>query len=289
MKVAVEFYGHLRSFRETADNIIENFILPLADDVDVFIHCWDETDHSDLTWHNKNCKKRGHKVTKEDLDFLRIKFKPKALLCEPQLIIDNDYSFFAKKSGRNVSLKLIKNTYYTRYKVSQLRQEYERAENIKYDYVIQARLDLKFFKKADFLKNYHKYMQDMIPDLQDMIFYSWCGSEFSYIHHPVMGRGGTDVLYFGVPEAMNKLSNLYENIDNINLEKYCVSLDYFLLYNAVRQHMQMIPFEYCIHKDFTIVRTKETLKQIKQNKQENIKNNIKKFLSFLKFLYIINK
>lgn len=271
MKVAIEFYGHLRSFRETADNIIENFIKPVADDVDVFIHCWDETDHSDLTWHNMDCEKRGRKVTDEDIKFLEEKYNPKKILCEKQISVDNDKEYLMKGSNRNISYRVLKNTYYTRYRVSKLRQDYQKEAGKNYDYVIQARLDLIFNKKADFLSVFP--LEKFFPDIENTIFYAWTHDSY-YFNFPTCGRGGTDILYFGKPEAMNKLSNLYEHLDEIDLDKYLYSCDYLLLHNAIRQNMLIVPFNFYVHEDFTILRT-EQVKEYLEKKNSKPKTQPK--------------
>lgn len=291
MKVALEFYGHLRSFRETADNIIENLIKPMADEVDVFIHCWDETDHSDLTWHNMDCVKRGKKVSSDDIKFLEEKYKPKKILCEKQIHVENDREYLMKSSKRNISYRVLKNTYYTRYRVSKLRQEYQKATGVKYDYVIQARLDLIFNKKADFLSVFD--IEYYIPDIDKTIFYAWTQDSY-YFNFPTCGRGGTDILYFGKPEAMNKLSNLYENIENIDLEKYLYSCDYLLLHNAIRQNMLIVPFNFYVHKDFTILRTEQVKKYLEEKnalsaskqKQKN-KKVLKDCLKLILYCYML--
>lgn len=287
MKIAIEFYGHIRTFRETADNIITNLIMPLGgfENVDIFIHCWDKTDHCDLTWHNMTCEQRGLGVSIDDINFLKEKYHTDKIICEPQLTIENDRDYLMKGSKRNISFRVLKNTYYTRYSVSKLRQNYEKQAEVEYDWVIQARLDLIFNKPVDFIKNFN--LEYYIPDLENIIFYSWCGSEFSYYNYPTCGPGGTDILYFGKPEAMNKLSNLYDNLDNIDLDKYLYSCDYLLLYNAIRQNMTTIPFNYFVHKDFTILRTEEIQKYYeKYLKSQTIKskNYFKTFIHTFKII-----
>lgn len=272
MKIAVEFYGHLRTFRETADNIIENFIKPLGNDVDIFIHCWDKTDHSDLTWHNTTCEKRGLDVTQDDKNFIEEKYHPKKFLCEPQIIVtpeeDKEYTLIG--NGRKTTYRIIKNTYYTRYMANKLRQDYEKETGVKYDYVIQSRLDLIFSKPADFLNNHEL---TFIKNKEDKIFYAWCGSDKQMYNCIPIGPGGTDIIYFAAPQAMDKFVNLYEKLPTMDLNKELFSWEVLLLNNGINEGLQPITFNFITHRDFTILRTQETIDYI--NKKNNEKSKIK--------------
>jgi hypothetical protein len=79
-KIAIQLFGHLRTFRLTYKNFIRNIIEVNKKDgymVDVFIHTWTETDHSDKTWNNPHGLKRGSEVTEDIINEIYKYYNPK--------------------------------------------------------------------------------------------------------------------------------------------------------------------------------------------------------------------
>lgn len=136
-KIAVQFFGHLRSFRDTVESFQKHVIKPnenLGYEIDVFIHTWDKTDHSDVVWHNKGGETRGNELTQEDIDFINETYKPKGLLIENQKnILDNT---------KNMPKHYIWSISHD--KTIKLREEYEKQNSISYDIIVSTRADLMF-------------------------------------------------------------------------------------------------------------------------------------------------
>jgi hypothetical protein len=146
-RIAIQLFGHLRSFRVTYKSFIKNIVNVNRKDgyeVDIFIHTWTETDHSTIAWHNPDGHKRGSSLTSEVIDKVKEYYAPKMFLIEEQLDAI-DYPLTSKLYGRiNSSYKTLLNFTYTIYKSSELRQEYEKENGLMYDYVIVTRPDILF-------------------------------------------------------------------------------------------------------------------------------------------------
>ncbi len=261
MKIAIQFYGHLRTFRQTADNIIENFIKPLGD-VDIFIHTWEQTDHSDKSWHNLDGEKRGIGLSESDFNFINEKFKPKKIVADKQF--EDTYN------GAGFSLKLtdifykrvtLDNIYYTRYKVNELRKEYQSETGTHYDFVINARLDLWFNKEFNLdnyllinaIKGYSDKVYE-IPDIDKKMFYCWEGNFAQNNINDFAYGSGSDVIYYGKPEIMDKVCNLYNHLDELDLNKYFYSCEYLLIHNAQKQNITPVSVNFIKDCDFMILR-----------------------------------
>ena len=54
MKIAVCFFGHLRTFKRCAPYIKKNLLNHY--DCDLFMHTWSEYNHNTKTWHDNKCK-----------------------------------------------------------------------------------------------------------------------------------------------------------------------------------------------------------------------------------------
>ena len=81
MKIAVQIFGHLRTFKECFPFLKKNLLDKY--DCDVFMHTWDTIDHSTKTWHNNFMPNTNDNVEliKEDLISL---YKIKKLKIEHQ-------------------------------------------------------------------------------------------------------------------------------------------------------------------------------------------------------------
>ena len=74
MKIAVQLFGHLRTFRE-CHSYLAKHLLDLYE-CDVFVHTWSFEDHVDPTWH-KESNVLAANITDEK-ELLRL-YKPKGL------------------------------------------------------------------------------------------------------------------------------------------------------------------------------------------------------------------
>ena len=61
-KIAIQLFGHLRTYRKTFGSF-KRFLVDAnvndGDQVDIFMHCWDQIEAVDLTWHNENASHAG--------------------------------------------------------------------------------------------------------------------------------------------------------------------------------------------------------------------------------------
>ena len=161
-RIAIQLFGHLRSFRKTFDNFWKCIVIPnqmAGYEIDVFMHTWDETDHSTITWHNEAGEQRGREVNEEVIDFIMKNYKPKKLLVQKQVDAD-DYIIKEKIADAPRAYKGVVNVAYTKYMSTRLRKEYESEHNVQYKYVIMTRPDILFHSAFDiekFLLVYEKY------------------------------------------------------------------------------------------------------------------------------------
>lgn len=258
LKIAIEFFGHIRTYKQTAKSIIENLIKPCGGEkhVDIFIHTWDETDSSNIVWHNINGEKRGSSLSEDDLFFLKEVYHPKKIEVSSQLLVSNEEFLDAVKRGHKLKKRgyyeALKNCAYSRLRVNSLRKEFEAEHNIRYDLVIQTRLDLVFFKKFDFFKEIDKLL--VRRGLLNQIYYAWPGSDLYYYNNPALRGGATDLLLIGDPCAMDKLSNFFNQIDKFDFSKNGIAPDSIFLTYALQKHCEIYSFNYLVYKDFTVLK-----------------------------------
>lgn len=282
MRVAIEFYGHLRTFKKAAPSI-RKYLIDQYNNPDIFIHTWDKTDHSDVVWHNLEGQRRGNEVTKEDLEFLDATYSPKKILVEPQLTLAENHKYMMRMTENPTSLSMITNVFYTKWRANELRKEYEKSKNVQYDFVIQARLDL-YFNKAFDIKKYINYRtiihkNPLNIDISNKFFFA--ADKWIKVHkcNDLLFAGGSDVMYFATPSTMDKALSLYNNLDNFDLENEYFSNENLMLRNLIKEGLEPIQVYFEKDIDFGVLRTQNTMdyltKTSKSMKDLSLYSNLK--------------
>lgn len=279
--IAVQLFGHLRSYKRTYKSFLKNIVeanIKNGYNIDIFIHTWNETDHSSITWHNWNGEKRGVIVNDTTLKQIKKIYNPKKILVSKQIELQD--SIITEKIGKVPrAYKGVVNVAYTKYMSSELRKEYSKENNIKYDYIIVTRPDILFhssFVIDDFLRIYQVYNWQ-IP--QNGIFYGHNHFARGLVEDKYM-IGGSDIIFFGSEYSIDKATNLYLKIKNnaLDIDKiknnfYC--FEYFWYKHWLSQGLEPIKLKYFQFSDYNIIRNEseyESALKNSQNKKEEIYN-----------------
>lgn len=135
-RVAVCFYGNLRTFRRCLGALRKN-LLDLYD-CDIFMHTWDRYDHNSKTWHGFRCG--ADKIVDPD------KIKRLLGVSDEQIIVDttpfDDNKSLYYYEGNTFSSFGLGCMYTSMRAVNKLRDEYARTHGIKYDAVVFIRPDV---------------------------------------------------------------------------------------------------------------------------------------------------
>lgn len=160
MKIAIQLFGHLRSYKYTKDYLYKNLInhnKNFGFEFDIFIHSWDEKDSKNNASYKKAKNFIGKKFHKKEINGVKSFYNAKLVSITPQIeLSEEDYK--ASESS-NVDIDLIqrnKNLSFSIKSVNELRKSYENNNNISYDLVILTRSDIMFIEKinlSSFKKN----------------------------------------------------------------------------------------------------------------------------------------
>ena len=211
MRVAIQLYGHLRTFRYTNKSLFEYLIKPALRHgvaVDIFIHTWDEFDAVQKTGHYRKVKKyQGCKISDKDKRYVKNIYQPTSLLIEPQLsLTEEDKQLIKSKNLQTDIYTAMKNVSYSLGKVNKMRREYMEKNNINYDYIITTRADILFKKKLPL---------DKVSVEQNSIVTSYISS---YTYGEVRNTNkhilGVDLLMFAVPQIMDLLTVWHDDFKN---------------------------------------------------------------------------
>lgn len=146
-RIAIQLFGHLRTFEHTCKNFFLNIVEPNSKDgyaIDIFIHTWDKLDTSNYLWqHFKSEELINVEVTDATIKTIYKLYNPKKLLIESQ---ENE----PNKAPHEWMLHTI-------FGVNNLRKEYEQENNINYDWIIWTRPDILFLSELridSYIKTY---------------------------------------------------------------------------------------------------------------------------------------
>lgn len=209
LKIAVQFFGHLRTFRECAPSI-KKYLLDQYD-CDVFMHTWSVTEHSTVTWHNDKCDISN--VDDKLIEELKSMYNLKSIVVEEQKIDSSvqEYIFCEHDKGKSkISINGLMCMYYSKKRANDLRREFQREYGVIYDYVMMIRPDVKLYRKFE-LDNCIKELDCL--ELRDG---RYCATNVNGgTSFPIIGSTASDILYFAEPSVADKIM---EAISNISFE-----------------------------------------------------------------------
>lgn len=199
MRTAICISGHLRDFRDLAQNWFDMFLGPFsqAGQVDIFLHVWDELNSSDCF----SVQQLDNIVNKNKLDenYFRNLLNPTEMVVESFEQLKHNFTLDKYyKPGQRVHHLVYNHTskiqycfpmYYKWFQCNELKKKKEKDENFKYDLVVKCRSDIFFFREIR--------AEEFDPN-------------YVYMRTP-----NQDFLILGSSENIDKVTLVYNNLHNI--------------------------------------------------------------------------
>lgn len=231
-KVAVQIYGHLRTYTECAPNLKKFFSDKY--DCDIFIHTWDTLDHTTKAWHKLNEGRDVIELNTTQIEMtIRDLYNPKIITVEKQ--IPCDFGNITDDYGQSYSIYGIYCMMQTMKKVNNLRIQYQKNHSVNYDFVVFTRPDI--FLKRDF--SIEKYTNGFTDDeLNKNIFITGMNcSPASVIINDIRYYGGKDLLFFGRPHIITALFEneevVFSDVKNVQNNKIYLSIIEYFFYQML--------------------------------------------------------
>lgn len=245
MRVAVQLYGHLRTFELCYKRLYECLINLYQ--CDVFIHTWDTLDHATQTWHN--FKMKGNYDPEEIKTKVIDCYHPKKYIVEKQEARDEGCIVAQHKS---ISVYGIKAMLYSMQQVNKLRVEYEEETKQRYDYIVMLRPDVELWLPLEL----PSYIDDTeMIELQNSFYF---GGFYKYkrILNNWKAIGGSDVLFFASRLAMDKIFSHTEDLNRNCTDQRIAGYgpEYAFLYTIEKLGMRMQFIDYLWGNKYTILR-----------------------------------
>lgn len=139
MKVAVCFSGQPRYLEVQYEKISDTFIRPYH--ADVFVHCWWDPSYAGQRFDYSPHASKRTGIWAPDTDrLIKDMYAPLQMEAEPQK--EFDMSDLEGANFERQAPHITKSMWYSIFRANELRREYEKQNQMEYDWVIRCRFDL---------------------------------------------------------------------------------------------------------------------------------------------------
>ncbi len=277
VKVAVQMFGHLRTFEKCASSIKKNLIDLY--DCDVFMHTWDETNHSTLSHHKNKCKVK--KVDTQVVEKLKKLYSLKSIKVEHQNVQDwgNIQCLCNPKS--KISVWGLSCMYHSQNEVNKLRKQYQKEQGIQYDYIVFIRPDI-YLNRPFILDILNKELVLTKQNKEKIKFVA----HGRYINDfALTADAATDILFVSSPNTADEICKVLHSIDFSKYKDYLWNPENMAMQELTKNHIQTYPLMYQGNADWCILREKKILKNLFKIKLG--KDSYIRFLTFLPSIFHI--
>ena len=271
MKIAVCFFGHLRTFKRCAPYIKKNLLNHY--DCDLFMHTWSEYNHNTKTWHDN--KSIAGIVTKEKI--LSVYKDIKDIIIEKQIVEDLG-NITITSDNKIISLFGIKSMYHSMLTSYNLCEQYAKNNNIEYDFILMIRPDIVLSDSF----NIEKYISILSLDELAKAFFT-ISNNSAAIDGAYKSLRATDLLFFSktniIGNILNNSYNIIQEISNKKVINNSPEVEFCKLINLLGYNIYLIKYS-----GWDIVRPIAPKDWIKQIIRIRIRKNYIKIHLFRYFL-----
>ena len=271
MKIAVCFFGHLRTFKRCAPYIKRNLLNHY--DCDLFMHTWSEYNHNTKTWHNNKSIKGT--VNKEKI--LSVYEDIKDIIIEKQIVEDMG-NITITSDNKIMSLFGIKSMYHSMQISYNLCEQYAKNNNIEYDFILLIRPDIVLSDNF----NIERYSSILSVDELTKAFFTISNNSAS-IQGAYKFLRATDLLFFAKPNIigniLNNSYNIIQKLSNNKVINHSPEVEFCNLINRLGYNIYLIKYS-----GWDVVRPIAPKDWIKQIIRIRIRKNYIKIHLFRYFL-----
>jgi hypothetical protein len=251
MKIAVQIFGHLRTFEQCAPSLREN-LLERYPDHDVFLHTWDRLESETVTHHERFCMPTP--VDEQTIAAIAAHYHPKrtAIECQsPRNLGDLMFS-----NGKRIAISGIRYMFISMQRANQLRERYSVETGATYDVVVAVRPDIALYRPLD-LDTFLSYSRPptLPTDETTRTRYAAFGPT-PLILNDLRGLPATDLLFFARPDVMTRVLRLADDVDQYDMRAEVAPTRPRHLMNTYCTDIgiQTAVIDYIRPRDFDIVR-----------------------------------
>ncbi len=212
MKVAIQLFGHLRTFAQCADSL-RLHLLDRYPDHDVFIHTWDRLEHDTVTHHGFRCDARP--VDEQIIAAVHESYRPRRMAIGHQVLRDLGELSFA--NGKRMAISGIAYMFESLHHANHLREAYAAETGVEYDVVVAVRPDLCLRRPLELETFLAHSRPPALPDDETRYTRFAAFGPVPLVLNDLRGLPATDLLFFARPEVMTRIVSLHEQLARYDL------------------------------------------------------------------------
>jgi len=247
MKIAVQFFGHLRDF----ENCYKNFKKNILDryDSDVFIHTWDMKDHNTKSWNSRNLKQK--QVDSLLINKIKNLYNPKKLIVEKQKPIDSVTIPYLLNDKISFSTETMEYMFYSMNISNQMRKKYSLDNEIFYDYILVLRPDIDIISIFD-IDSYVMQAELMNMDVEKCRFFPTRNVTASNDVKLLINQPN-DLFFFGKPKLIDTYIASNLSIDSKYAKDHAISIVSIYTSIEIKNDIIPVPIAYNLGNDWTFM------------------------------------
>jgi hypothetical protein len=251
VKIAVQIFGHLRTFEQCAPTLREH-LLDRYPDHDVFVHTWDRLEAETVTDHERFCLPSP--VDEQTLAAVSHHYRPTRVSVEPQK--ERELGDVTRADGRRISISGIRYMFASMQRANQLREAHCIQTGTTYQAVVVVRPDVALRRPLD-LEAALAYSRPPALGADETTRTRYVAfGPVPPIVNDLRGVVGTEQLFFGRPGVITRALKLSDELDNYDLKAELAASRHRQLLNTYCADVgiQIALIDYISPRDFDVVR-----------------------------------
>ncbi len=212
MKIAVQLFGHLRTFARCADTL-RCHLLDRYPQHDVFLHTWDRLEHQTLTHHTRLGLPAP--VDEAVINEITRLYRPTAMTIGAQTARDHGVLSFV--GGKQMAISGIAYMLESMQGANRLRERHASTTGTHYDLVVATRPDIALHRALELERFLAYALPPTVPSDETLNTRFAAAGPLPLILNDLRGFPGTDLLFFGRPDVMTRVLAIADHLDRYDL------------------------------------------------------------------------
>lgn len=212
MRVAIQVFGHLRTFSRCVESLRTN-LLDRYPQHDVFLHTWDRMEAETVSHHAPVCDPTP--VDADVIASVKQAYRPTRMTIEHQSPREMGHLSFS--GGKRISISGIRYMFSSMQRANRLRESYSADTGVEYDVVVAVRPDIALYRPLDLEAFLSHSRPPMLPEDETVFTRYVAFGPAPLILNDLRGLPATDLLFFARPEVMTRVLALADDADRYDM------------------------------------------------------------------------
>jgi hypothetical protein len=212
MRVAVQIFGHLRTFERCAESL-RCHLLDRYPEHDVFLHTWDRLESETLTHHAPLCEPAP--VDERVAAAIESAYRPRRMTIEPQT--PRAMGNLSFSNGKRIDISGIWHMFASMQRANALRERHTAETGAQYDVAVAVRPDIALYRPLDLDLFFSYSRPPTVPEDETAFTRFAAFGPVPLILNDLRGLPATDLLFFARPDVMTRVVSIADAGDRYDM------------------------------------------------------------------------